>query len=537
MMLALLLLGAVLLLLWDRYFRQYPYIPGPKGIPIFGNLFQLRFTHFSRDLEGWAWKYGTVFRLNMLHKPFLVISDIQMCHEILKARPDGFSRGLGLAKVAEGLGFNGLFSQEGEEWRHSRYWIATAFSPTKVRDFKKCVWHHSKTLQEKLQEIAEKQAKILASKHTDTECAANTKFPIRNGYDGNDLTDHILQEIQSTVLSIVCDVAFSWGEENFLSRDTLSRSKIYLSRIFERAFALLPTWKVYKCEKDRIAESMKAEFNCRIQALIDSAAQSKGKQDSRTLLDVLVRSTLETDGEASDPSEKRRRMHRLTNDQLKANLLTVVMAGYETTATVMSWVLFELARTPTYQERIRAEVKQVLGDVNRLDIGSDLNVDKALNSPEAYLPFTNAFIQESLRIHSVAPTIELTALRDHDIRGVRIAKGTEVVLLSRAATLRSWPTADPFKFNPEQWLGENGESESQIKLMSQVGLSFGYGPRVCPGRHLAETELVVLISLITTNFKLSLIDTPPAEEPVMEKVIFTAYPANVHIRIEPYRAN
>ncbi|KAK9768652.1 hypothetical protein K7432_000565 [Basidiobolus ranarum] len=538
MFLTIILACLVILVVFTRYTKKNPYshIPGPKGIPFFGNVFQLRFERIARDFEGWAWKYGTVFRLQMVNKPCLVISDVQMCHEILKARPDGFSRGSGLAKVATEFKANGIFTHEGDEWRHSRYWIATAFSPSKVREFKKCVWHHSKKLQEKLSDIAERQKVLLEQQHIDTT-STKSKFPIKHQYNGHDLTDTIMKEIQTTVLSIVCDVSFSWGEENFLSADLLERSKIFVSTIFERGFATFPIWKFYKSERDRIAESMKEEFDHRIQALIENGSKSGEKEsgDPRTLLDTLMRSTLEVDGEADDLSEKRRRTHRLTHSQMKANLLTVVMAGYETTATVMSWILYELAKNPKYQERIRAEVKQVFGDPNQLDIDQDSEIlEKVLNASSDRLPFINAMVQETLRLHSVAPFFQLSALKDQEIQGVTIKKGTEIFLLTRLAGLRSWPTPEPFKFNPEQWLGENGESESQINTMSQLGLTFGYGPRVCPGRHLAETELIVLVALISTNFQLSLIDTPPAEEPVMEKILFTAYPANVHIRIEKY---
>ncbi|ORX95056.1 cytochrome P450 [Basidiobolus meristosporus CBS 931.73] len=512
MILTLILAGFALYIFWDIYFKnsQYSHIPGPKGVPIFGNVLQMRFEYLIRDFEAWAWKCATKFS---------------------KARPDGFSRGAALSKIAEELHVNGIFTQEGDEWRHSRYWIASAFSPSKVREFKKCIWHHSKRLQEKLREISEKQAKVLASRHGEGTDSTTSRFPILNQHDGDDLTGNIISEIQSVVLSIVCDVSFSWGEENFLSHDVISRSKTFMARMFERAHAVFPIWRFYKGERDIIAEGLSAEFSQRIQTLID---KSQDNLESRTLLDTLLRSTLEADGETDNLSEKRRRMHRLTDDQVKANLMTVIMAGYETTATVMSWVLYELAKNPQYQERVRAELKEAFGDINQLDIDQDISViEKALNLPEVHLPFIHALIQETLRIHSVAPLFQLTALKDHVIQGVKITKGTELFLLTRVATLRSWPTSDPFKFNPEQWLGENGESESQIKTMNQLGLTFGFGPRVCPGRHLAETELVVLTSLIATNFQLSLIHMPPAMEPVMEKMQFTTYPANIHIRIEP----
>ncbi|KAK9760288.1 hypothetical protein K7432_015858 [Basidiobolus ranarum] len=533
------LVSLALLAAYAIYVKKSPYshIPGPKGNPFFGHIFQLRFEELIRDLENWAWEYGPVFHLRLFTKSCLVISDVQMCHDILKARPDGFSRGAGLAKVAKDFNADGIFTHEGDEWRHSRYWIATAFSPTKVREFKKCVWYHSKKLQGKLSDIADQQKVLLDQQYVDSAASTTSKFPIKYQYHGHDLTDTIMKEIQSTILSIVCDVSFSWGDADFLSADVLERSKIFLARIFERAFSTFPIWKLYKSEKDRIAESMKEEFDHRIQTLIETRykTQTKDNRESQTLLDTLMKSTLEVDGEADDLSEKRRRIHRLTHSQMKANLLIVVMAGYETTATVMSWILYELAKCPRYQERIRAEVKQAFGDINQFDIDHDPDtIEKILNSSASQIPFVHSFIQETLRLHSVAPLSHLSAIKDQEIQGVKIKKGTDIFMLSRVATLRSWPTSAPLKFNPEQWLGENGETEGEIKTMNQLGLTFGFGPRVCPGRHLAETELIVLTAMISSNFKLSLIDTLPADEPVMEKVLFTAYPGNLHIRIEQY---
>ncbi|KAK9760706.1 hypothetical protein K7432_014985 [Basidiobolus ranarum] len=514
--------------------NPYNHLPGPKVHPLFGNMLQLRIASLLRDFENWAWKYGSMYCLQLFWKPFLVISDIQMCHEILKSRPDGFARGAGVAQVAADLNMHGVFSQEGEEWRHSRRWIASAFSRTQVREFKRGIWYHSKKLQAKLSDIAKNQKVLLAQQHSDITSSTKAKYPMRHWYNGNDLTDNILMEIKTTILSIICDVSFSWGENNFLSPEILEKSKVLISRFFERTMTLFPIWKIYKSKDDRIAEEFTEEFNERIQTLVDQSNQSLGTDtgSSRTLLEILMKNTLEVDEEA-DLTETSRKTLRLTTSQMKANLLTVVLAGYESSATLMSWALYELAKNPSYQERIRGEAKQAFGDINKVDMDQDLDIiDKVLNSISESLPFINAFIQEIMRLHSVTPILHFSAIKDQEIQGIPIKQGTQIFLLTRLATLRSWPTSEPFKFNPGQWLGENGETESQIKVMNQTGLTFGYGPRVCPGRHLAEMELIVLLAMITTNFQLSLIDAPPAEEPVMEKFKFAIHPANIHIRIE-----
>ncbi|KAK9759956.1 hypothetical protein K7432_016487 [Basidiobolus ranarum] len=235
--------------------------------------------------------------------------------------------------------------------------------------------------------------------------------------------------------------------------------------------------------------------------------------------------------EGDSDKEKRYGMHQLTSEQIRGNLLNVIMAGYDTVATTMSWILYELAKSPEYQERIRVEANASLGDVNRLDLEKDFSVlEKVFNTPGVHVPFINAFVQETFRLHSVIPLLQVHALNDQEIRGVKIVKGTEIFLLNRVATLRSWPTFNPFKFNPVQWLDAD---ETLLNAMNQVILTFGFGPRVCPGRHLAEMNLIAMVILITANFQLSLIDMPPSAEPVHEKGIPVSFPANIQIRIEP----
>ncbi|KAK9767813.1 hypothetical protein K7432_002095 [Basidiobolus ranarum] len=529
MLLVISIICAFTLLVWVKHFKKSPYsqLPGPKEHPLFGNVLQIRLDHILKDFETWAWEHGPIFRLNLLSRQALVVSDTQMINDILKARPEGFSRGENFANQFKEFDVHAVFTLEDTEWKHARYWVAMAFTPAKVRQYTKCIWHNSKKLMEKLTDLSATQKALLQERSLTPSLPAET-ISHRHIYKDNDMTESIITEIQSAILSIICGLSFSWGDKDFLSPAVLDDCKVLLSRMFERALCLIPFWKIYPTERDIIAKNTSSMFRKRIQTLMDKEYKlpDQDKGETRTFLESLLRCSQDESNQSSKAGA-----HPLSDEQIKANLLIVVIAGYETTSSVMRAVLYELAIDVEYQERVRQEVQKAFGNVRELDIENDIEiVEQVANAPEVHVPLIMAFMQEILRIHSPASLLLLSSRKDQMIQGVHITKGTDIYLLTRVATFRSWPNSNPWKFDPAQWLSEDKE---QIKAMKSVDLSFGNGPRVCPGRHLAEKELVILISLIVANFRISVIDTPPHVGSVTEKFWFIPYVTNLHIRLEP----
>ncbi|KAI1759405.1 cytochrome P450 [Hypoxylon sp. FL1150] len=188
--------------------------------------------------------------------------------------------------------------------------------------------------------------------------------------------------------------------------------------------------------------------------------------------------------------------------QLVDHVMTFLTAGHESTATAFEWTMYELARRPEMQRRLRAELHKALGsDLAAVDFG-----------PQAQsLPFLNAFCSEVLRCYPFSPMIIKSARRDTVLNGERIPKGT-VVLYSAEITNHDkslWgPDADVF--NPERWLAP-GMAKSGGASSNFAMLTFGAGPRNCIGQDFAKATLHCLVAAMVATFEIELANIDTAD--------------------------
>ncbi|KAK8123977.1 cytochrome P450 [Apiospora kogelbergensis] len=189
-----------------------------------------------------------------------------------------------------------------------------------------------------------------------------------------------------------------------------------------------------------------------------------------------------------------------TSDQLKSFLL----AGHDTTSTTLSWVFYELMRTPRALKAVRDEVRKALGpdpDVNvirsrlLIGLGADL-----LNK----MPYMNAVIKETLRMHPPAATARTSPFgssltvrtpdgRSHCLDGTIIYNCESMIHRDPAIY---GDTADHFR--PERWLGDSHSASS--KVPASAWRPFERGPRNCIGQEFANIEIRVIISLVVLRY-------------------------------------
>src|SRR4051812_20291904 len=100
--------------------RRIADLPGPRGLPLLGNLLQVDRERLHLQVEDWARRYGEVYRFRLGARQFVVMSNPETVAAILRDRPDGFQRTQRLSDTARDLGFGGLFSSNGEAWRRQR---------------------------------------------------------------------------------------------------------------------------------------------------------------------------------------------------------------------------------------------------------------------------------------------------------------------------------------------------------------------------------------------------------------------------------
>ncbi|KAI6040777.1 cytochrome P450 [Pisolithus marmoratus] len=197
--------------------------------------------------------------------------------------------------------------------------------------------------------------------------------------------------------------------------------------------------------------------------------------------------------------------------ELSFAMRTLVIASYETTATAMTWALIELARHPDIQTKLRQEL---------LSFGREPSYDQLINN----LPYLDAILQETLRLHPSVP--ELVRQADEDdviplsepvrtksgevVDSIAVERGTvfaiPVSCLNQAEAI--WGP-DARVFRPERWLEADGITKKAQELKGHRHLlTFGDGPRTCLGKLFAVVEIKTVLWVVIKNFVLEMRDGP-----------------------------
>jgi cytochrome P450 len=185
---------------------------------------------------------------------------------------------------------------------------------------------------------------------------------------------------------------------------------------------------------------------------------------------------------ASDPENGQ----RLSEAEVRANILTFIAAGHETTANCLTWSLFLLSHSPEWRERVRAEADRELdGDTHFL-------ADR--------LTETRAVINESIRLYPPIAAISRSALGQDELAGHTIKKGTMVVIAPYVLHRHRKLWREPDRFDPTRFL-----DCSQDKFDRFSYLPFGVGPRTCIGAAFAIQEASILLATLMRHYKLEVI--------------------------------
>jgi len=188
----------------------------------------------------------------------------------------------------------------------------------------------------------------------------------------------------------------------------------------------------------------------------------------------------------------------LTDRHIRDEIMTLMLAGHETTANLLAWTWYVLATVPAARARLDAELDAVLA-------GRPPTLD---DLPR--LPVTLAILEETLRLYPPAHTVAREAERDVVIGGVPIAKGAVVTVSVVAMQRRAAYWDDPLAFRLDRFLG--GDRKAR-----RLGyLPFGAGPRVCIGNHFALVEAQLILAAWAQRFHFRLAQPAPvALEPLM----------------------
>ena len=110
-------------------------LPGPRGLPILGNLLQIDAASLHLIAEKWSRQYGEVFRFRIGRRPLLALANPEVIAAALRDRPDGFHRTERLSAIARELAFDGVFSANGDAWRRQRPMVMAGFDPAHIKSY------------------------------------------------------------------------------------------------------------------------------------------------------------------------------------------------------------------------------------------------------------------------------------------------------------------------------------------------------------------------------------------------------------------
>ncbi|XP_014642399.1 PREDICTED: docosahexaenoic acid omega-hydroxylase CYP4F3 isoform X2 [Ceratotherium simum simum] len=236
---------------------------------------------------------------------------------------------------------------------------------------------------------------------------------------------------------------------------------------------------------------------------LDDLLKAKAKVKTLDFIDVLLL-TKDEDGK------------ELSDEDIRAEADTFMFEGHDTTASGLSWVLYNLAKHPEYQEHCRQEVQELLRDREPKEIEwEDL----------AQLPFLTMCIKESLRLHPPVAVISRRCTQDIVLPDGRVIPKGVICLISIFGTHHNpsvWPDPevyDPFRFDPEN-----------IKERSPLAfIPFSAGPRNCIGQTFAMTEMKVVLALTLLRFRV----LPDEEEPRRKPELILRAEGGLWLRVEP----
>jgi len=465
----------------SRAKRKLADLPGPRGWPLFGNALEIDLPRVHHQLEDWARQYGPLYRVRIMGNQVLVISDAELAETVLRARPKLFRRTGPLERVFAEMGTAGVFSAEGTAWRAQRRLAMQALSN-----------RHLRTFFPTLRRVAERLRKRWAG-----AAAAGSTQDI----DG-DLMRFTVDVTTSLVFST--DLNTIDGDDD----DVLQR---HLSLVFpafaRRLLGAIPYWRFIRLPSDRALDRALAEVRAVQERLV---TETRERLATRPTDDVEPRDFVEAMLLARDEEGK-----PFSDEVVYGNMMTMLLAGEDTTAHTLAWVVHHLCERPDVVARMRIEVDAALGqELTPPDFESAQN-----------LPYLDAVANETMRLRPVAPFLGLEANEDLVVGDVLVPKGSWVDTLTRLPALDAANFGEPEAFRPERWLEQGPALDGHVPGAS---MPFGSGPRICPGRSLALMEMRIVLATLVRNFDVERIGEADG---VREHFAFTMSPRGLQIRL------
>lgn len=464
--------------------RRIRDLPGPRGLPFLGQALSIEPDRLHLQVEAWARQYGSAYRMRIAARQFVVLADPQAIATVLRDRPDGFRRTSRLSQIADELGFAGLFSASGERWKRQRPMVMASFDPSHTRAYFPTLARVTQRLAARWQGPASRGASI-----------------------------DLQADLMRYTVDVTSGLAFGSDINTLESDDQIIQN--HLDCIFpalqRRLLAPFPYWRHFKRKADRELDRHVEALRIAVAGFIAQArerlaADPARREHPQNLMETMV-------------AERDREGSLLDDADVAGNVLTMLLAGEDTTANTLAWLVYLLHHHPEAQALAREEVDRVIGPGGI----------PARHEQLAELKVLEACANEAMRLKPVAPIIVAQALRDTVVADIALPKGTILLLLMRPGAVDARRFPEPERFDPRRWL-DGGTGMPAPTSSRRASMPFGAGPRLCPGRYLAMQEIKAALAMTLARFEIVAVDTPDGGEP-QERMQFTMFPVGLRLRL------
>ncbi|PWU48363.1 cytochrome P450 [Micromonospora globispora] len=444
--------------------RRVPPGPPARSAPVL--LWKL-----ARDRLGLmsqaAAEYGDAVRIAIGPKVLLFFNHPDHAKHVLADNPANYHKGLGLAQAKRALG-DGLLTSEGDLWRKQRRVIQPVFQPKRMA----------------------RQAGVVAAE------AAKLVTRLRT-YEGRGPVD-VTREMTGLTLGVLGRTLLDADLDRFTSLGH-SFEAMQDQAMFEMvSMGMVPMW-VPLPHQLRFRRA-RAELQRIVDRLV---AEHSGRADSDDALSRLIEST----GRESDPRVRRQRM--------RDELVTLLLAGHETTASTLSWTFHLLDQHPQVWQRVHEEATDVLGD--RLPVYEDLH----------RLRYTSMVIEEVMRLYPPVWMLSRLAQAEDTVGDYHVPAGTDVLVCPY--TLHRHPDFwdEPDRFDPTRF-----DPARSVHRPRYAYLPFGAGPRFCVGSNLGLMEAAFVLAMVAREMRLT---TVPGYRVVPEPMLSLRVRGGLPVTVHPVR--
>uniref|UniRef100_A0A4W5L304 unspecific monooxygenase n=1 Tax=Hucho hucho TaxID=62062 RepID=A0A4W5L304_9TELE len=424
--------------------------PGPRGLPLLGNIFNLDLKRPYQTMMEMKDKFGPVFSIQMGLRKIVVLCGYEMVKEALVTQADQFAERPDIPLFKQITRGNGIIFGHGDSWRTIR-----RFTLTVLRD----LGMGKRNIEEKIIEESENLVK---------------SFAAHNG-DGFQTTIPLNAAASNIIVSLIMGHRMEYDDPIFIKLLEMNYESFMLaSGTFIQLYNMYPVIHPLPGPHHRVLayqDNLKAFFR---KSFIQHR-QILDENDTRSYIDAFLNKQQE---EKENPSSH---FHEWN---LLCSVTNMFVAGTETTSSTLAWALVIMIKYPDIQSKVHEEIDKVIS-------GSTPRIQH-----RQMMPFTDAVIHEIQRFADILPMgLPHETTDDVSLKGFFIPKGTYIIPLLRSVHRDKAHWEKPDDFYPHHFLNVDDKFVKREAFMP-----FSAGRRVCVGETLARMELFLFYTSLMQRF-------------------------------------